>query len=281
MRSDVRPFLKWPGGKYRLLSRIRQVLHPGKRLIEPFVGSGAVFLNTDYDAYLLADANPDLISLYSRLLEEGTAFISYCRKFFDSRSNTPEAYYAYRDEFNETGRARRKSALFLYLNRHGYNGLCRYNGKGGFNTPFGRYDKPYFPEKEMQAFVRRSQGTTLLQARFDESMAKAQPGDAVYCDPPYVPLSETAHFTDYHAGGFAWVTRCASQTLPANWRSTGSRLSFQTTIPGRCASYITGETQNFPLQSQENHQQRREQPRGSRRTACRIQSQVRSPSFLR
>ena len=201
---DVRPFLKWPGGKYRLMPKIRSLLRPGKRLIEPFVGSGAVFLNTDYEAYLLADANPDLIGLYSQLLEEGTAFISYCRKFFNGRTNTREAYYAYRDEFNETGRARRKSALFLYLNRHGYNGLCRYNGKGGFNTPFGRYDKPYFPEKEMQAFVRRSQGTTLLQACFDESMAKAQPGDAVYCDPPYVPLSETAHFTDYHAGGFAW-----------------------------------------------------------------------------
>ena len=201
---DVRPFLKWPGGKYRLMPKIRSLLRPGKRLIEPFVGSGAVFLNTDYEAYLLADANPDLIGLYSQLLEEGTAFISYCRKFFNGRTNTRDAYYAYRDEFNETGRARRKSALFLYLNRHGYNGLCRYNGKGGFNTPFGRYDKPYFPEKEMQAFVRRSQGTTLLQARFDESMAKAQPGDAVYCDPPYVPLSETAHFTDYHAGGFAW-----------------------------------------------------------------------------
>ncbi len=201
---DIRPFLKWPGGKYRLLSRIRSVLNPGKRLIEPFVGSGAVFLNTDYDAYLLADANPDLICLYRQLLEEGIAFISYCRKFFNDRGNTRETYYAHREEFNETRHARRKSALFLYLNRHGYNGLCRYNGKGGFNTPFGRYDKPYFPEKEMQAFVRRSQTTTLLQARFDESMARARPGDAVYCDPPYVPLSETAHFTDYHAGGFSW-----------------------------------------------------------------------------
>lgn len=201
---DVRPFLKWPGGKYRLLPRIRKVLHPGKRLIEPFVGSGAVFLNTDYGAYLLADANPDLIGLYSRLREEGDAFIRYCRRFFNGGDNTREAYYAYRDEFNETRRARRKSALFLYLNRHGYNGLCRYNGAGGFNTPFGRYDKPYFPEKEMLAFVRRSQGATLLQARFDDSMARAEPGDAVYCDPPYVPLSDTAHFTDYHAGGFTW-----------------------------------------------------------------------------
>ena len=203
-RAGIRPFLKWPGGKYRLLSRIRGVLRPGKRLIEPFVGSGAVFLNTDYDAYLLADANPDLVGLYRQLLEEGTSFISYCRGFFRGRTNTREYYYSCRNEFNKTRNARRKSALFLYLNRHGYNGLCRYNAKGGFNTPFGRYDKPYFPEKEMRAFVRQAANATLLHAPFDESLARAQPGDVVYCDPPYVPLSETAHFTDYHAGGFTW-----------------------------------------------------------------------------
>ncbi len=201
---DIRPFLKWPGGKYRLLSRIRGVLRPGKRLIEPFAGSAAVSLNTDYDTYLLADTNPDLIGLYRQLLEEGSAFISYCRGFFDARNNTGETYYAYRDEFNETRDARRKSALFLYLNRHGYNGLCRYNAKGGFNTPFGRYDKPYFPEKEMLAFIRRAPSITLQQAPFDVSMARARPGDVVYCDPPYIPLSETAHFTDYHTGGFTW-----------------------------------------------------------------------------
>lgn len=201
---DTRPFLKWPGGKYRLLSKIRSVLHPGKRLIEPFVGSGAVFLNTNYEAYLLSDANPDLICLYRQLLEEGMSFISYCHDFFNDSNNTGEAYYAYREEFNTTLDTRKKSALFLYLNRHGYNGLCRYNGKGGFNTPFGLYDRPYFPEKEMLAFIRQARNTTLLQARFDVSMAKAQVGDTVYCDPPYVPLSETAHFTDYHTGGFTW-----------------------------------------------------------------------------
>lgn len=201
---DVRPFLKWPGGKYRLLGRIRNVLKPGKRLMEPFVGSGAVFLNTDYQAYLLADANPDLIALYQQLLEEGESFIRYCRGFFKPANNMGDIYYAHRDEFNETRRVRRKAALFLYLNRHGYNGLCRYNSKGRFNTPFGRYDRPYFPEKEMLAFVRRAGGVTLRQGSFDITMACAQPGDTVYCDPPYIPLSETAHFTDYHAGGFTW-----------------------------------------------------------------------------
>lgn len=196
--------MKWPGGKFRLLGRIRRVLRPANRLIEPFVGSGAVFLNAGYDAYLLADANPDLIGLYSRLLEEGSTFISYCSRFFNDRTNTREYYYAYRKEFNKTRNARRKSALFLYLNRHGYNGLCRYNSRGGFNTPFGRYDRPYFPEQEMQAFVRRAGRVTLQQEPFDVTMEDALPGDAVYCDPPYVPLSDTAHFTDYHTGGFTW-----------------------------------------------------------------------------
>ena len=180
------------------------MLQPGNRLIEPFVGSGAVFLNTDYHSYLLADANPDLIVLYTQLLEEGTGFIRYCRNFFNGRRNNSDYYYAYRDEFNKTRNARRKAALFLYLNRHGYNGLCRYNGKGMFNTPFGRYDRPYFPEQEMLAFVRRTGRVTLQHNPFDVSMVGAQPGDVVYCDPPYVPLSDTAHFTDFHAGGFTW-----------------------------------------------------------------------------
>ena len=196
--------MKWPGGKYRLLSRIRKALQPGQRLIEPFLGSGAVFLNTDYDSYLLADANPDLIGLYEQLVEEAAPFIRYCRGFFTGKNNIGEKYYEYRDEFNSTSNHRRKSAIFLYLNRHGYNGLCRYNGKGMFNTPFGRYDKPYFPEKEMLAFVERAKNITLRQAGFDASMAEAQAGDAVYCDPPYAPLSGTAYFTDYHAGGFNW-----------------------------------------------------------------------------
>ncbi len=163
-----------------------------------------MFLNTDYNTYLLADTNPDLIGLYQQLLREGPPFIKYCRRFFTGKNNAGEQYYAYREEFNNTSARRRKSALFLYLNRHGYNGLCRYNSKGTFNTPFGRYTKPYFPEKEMLAFIARGKNVTLLQSSFDESMARARPGDVIYCDPPYTPLSDAACFTDYHVGGFNW-----------------------------------------------------------------------------
>jgi len=143
----LKPFLKWAGGKYRIVHRIREQLPPGHRLVEPFVGSGAVFLNLDYPGYLLCDNNADLINLFQVLKEEGETFVKYCRDYFTPASNREEEYYRFRSEFNRTGNKKQKAALFLYLNRHGYNGLCRYNSSGEFNTPFGRYVKPYFPKK--------------------------------------------------------------------------------------------------------------------------------------
>jgi DNA adenine methylase len=88
------------------------------------------------------------------------------------------------------------------LNKHCFNGLCRYNSKGGFNTPYGKYKKPYFPEKEMYEFYERSKKAVFQKADFLQTMRSAKSGDVVYCDPPYVPLSKTANFTSYSAGGF-------------------------------------------------------------------------------
>lgn len=202
--SFIKPFLKWPGGKYRLLDRIQNRLDSGKRFVEPFVGSGAVFLNTRYKKYLLADTNPDLINLYLEVQKNEKGFIEYCQSFFTSDNNNENRYYQFRELFNTTTDIRLKSALFLYLNRHCYNGLCRYNSKHGFNTPFGRYKKPYFPKKEIDNFHKASQSATFIHAGFVETMKKIKPGDVVYCDPPYAPLSKTAYFTDYFAGGFGW-----------------------------------------------------------------------------
>ncbi|WP_083521005.1 Dam family site-specific DNA-(adenine-N6)-methyltransferase [Alicyclobacillus kakegawensis] len=198
----MRPFLKWAGGKYRIVQRIREHLPDGKRLIEPFVGSGAVFLNTDFDEYILSDINQDLIRVYEILQQDGDSFISYCKPLFTPENNAPDRYYELRTEFNETDDLWRKSALFIYLNRHGYNGLCRYNSNGKFNVPFGRYKRPYFPEPEMRYFAHKAQRARFCLADFRAVMEQAQPGDVIYCDPPYVPLSKTARFTDYAAGGF-------------------------------------------------------------------------------
>ncbi len=197
-----KPFLKWAGNKYRLIDKIQKLLPSGKRLIEPFAGSTAVFLNTNYNQYLLADNNADLINLYNLLKENSTDFIKYCRQYFNDKNNTEAAYYDFRQQFNHTRSIKKKSALFLYLNRHGYNGLCRYNLKGGYNVPFGRYKKPYFPANEMLAFANKAQTVTFVHQDFESIMQQAKKGDVIYCDPPYAPISSSANFTQYSAGGF-------------------------------------------------------------------------------
>jgi DNA adenine methylase len=92
----MRPFLKWAGGKARLVPHIRRRLPPEARLIEPFVGSGAVFLNTDYPAYLLGDINADLIHVFRQLQEQGDAVNQACATLFTPQTNTAAAYYALR-----------------------------------------------------------------------------------------------------------------------------------------------------------------------------------------
>lgn len=200
--EPIRPFLKWAGNKYRILHEVKKYLPQGERLIEPFVGSGAVFLNTDYPSYLLCDANPDLIDVYNNLKRKGKHFIADCGALFDGRHNSKEHYYQLREEFNTSSDRYRRAVLFVYLNRHGYNGLCRYNRKGGFNVPFGQYKKPYFPEKEMLAFYRKARLATFRKMDFTKSFTQARSGDVIYCDPPYVPLSNSANFTSYSSGGF-------------------------------------------------------------------------------
>lgn len=198
----MKPFLKWAGGKLRLVERIKAVLPPGKRLLEPFVGSGALFLNTTYDAYVLADANGDLIHLYQQLQQGGQDFIDHCSTFFTPANNAETTFYDLRRQFNHTSDPLEKAALFVYLNKHCYNGLCRYNSRGEFNVPFGRYRQPYFPAIEMAAFQRKAQAATFVVQDFVTTMTNAQAGDLVYCDPPYAPLSATANFTSYSTATF-------------------------------------------------------------------------------
>lgn len=200
--THIRPFLKWAGNKFRIIDRVKKELPTGKCLIEPFAGSAAVFLNTDYERYIINDNNPDLINLYNLLKKDGDAFIKKCRHYFSEKYNTEEQYYKLRDQFNSTNDEYKRAVLFVYLNRHGYNGLCRYNLKGGYNVPFGRYKAPYFPEKEMLVFHEKAQNAEFVLSSFEEVIKSAKKGDVIYCDPPYVPLSSSANFTSYSTGGF-------------------------------------------------------------------------------
>jgi DNA adenine methylase len=231
----MKPFLKWPGGKYRQVDRICKQLGDGSRLVEPFAGSAAIFLNTDFKKYLLADSNSDLINLYQQLQSEGEPLIKYCQKFFTAKNNNKDVFYEYRAKFNQSGDVRQKSALFLYLNRHGYNGLCRYNSKGEFNVPFGRYDQAYFPYREMVYFHEKSVKAKFIHAGFAETMCRVIKGDVVYCDPPYAPLSNTAYFTDYSSGGFDWE----HQLELAEWAGKLSKQGIRVLISNHDIKSIT------------------------------------------
>lgn len=220
----MKPFLKWPGGKYRLRDRILSALGRGNRLIEPFAGSAAVFLNAGYEANLLADSNPDLIRVYTQLIRHGNKFIRDTAELFVPENNTEKRYYALRDEFNACKNDRKRAALFIYLNRHCYNGLCRYNSKGVFNTPFGRYRRPRLPEGEMNDFIRVGSGAVFECADYQDTMGLAKEGDVVYCDPPYVPLSATSYFTDYHVGGFNWDDQVLLADKAAQLAESGIRV---------------------------------------------------------
>lgn len=204
-RNWQRPFLKWAGGKYSLLPALDQLIPAGNRLIEPFVGGGSVFMNSNkHERFLLADVNPDLINLYQMLDVDHTRVLSYAQMLF-SRSNSEVAYMEVRDEFNDQRMsAPERAAAFLYLNRHCFNGLIRYNRNGFFNVSWGKYKAPHFPEEEIKAFKRKSHSCVFMNAGFRRTLALAGAGDVVYCDPPYEPMPGTAGFTNYSAGGFSW-----------------------------------------------------------------------------
>ncbi|ENZ4282621.1 Dam family site-specific DNA-(adenine-N6)-methyltransferase [Citrobacter farmeri] len=205
-RSWQRPFLKWAGGKYSLLTELDRLIPEGKRLVEPFVGGGSVFLNSDkHESFLLADVNADLINLYQMLEVDHIRVCSLAKILFE-RANSEEAYKELRDEFNNQRMgAPERAAAFLFLNRHCFNGLIRYNRDGFFNVGWGKYEAPYFPEIEIRAFKLKSHKCVFLNAGYRRTLALAGEGDVVYCDPPYEPLPGTAGFTNYAAGGFSWA----------------------------------------------------------------------------
>jgi len=209
-RTWQRPFLKWAGGKFSLLSELDSLIPAGLRLIEPFVGGGSVFMNSDKHAsFLLADVNQDLINLYQMLAVDPDQVVTHARRMF-SLLNNAESYSKLRDEFNNQlmGGPERAAAL-LYFNRHCFNGLIRYNLDSQFNVGFGKYRAPYFPEKEIQAFVGMAHNCVFLNAGFRRTLALAGEGDVVYCDPPYEPMPGTSGFTGYAAGGFKWADQIA------------------------------------------------------------------------
>lgn len=207
--STQSTILRWAGSKSRMMAELKKHLPAGKRLIEPFAGSCSVMMNTDYEQYLIADVNADLINMYQVIQENSEYFIEELKYFFENY-NDEISYYRERNKFNLPHSGLFERALtFLYLNRHCFNGLCRYNKKGEFNTPYGKLKNPYFPEVEIRAFAEKAKRATFICASFEETLQMAKSGDVVYCDPPYLPASVSSvgsnhsqEFTAYTKDGF-------------------------------------------------------------------------------
>ncbi len=155
-------------------------------------------LNVTSSKWIINDINSDLINCYKYIKEiDPSTLLNDLSKLFISESNTSEMYYNIREIFNTSSNTYLKSLLFMYLNKHGYNGLCRYNSKGIYNVPYGRYTKPYFPEQEILAYHNKLQMADIHNYDFEEIFDLANEGDLIYCDPPYLN-----NFSSYDQTGF-------------------------------------------------------------------------------
>lgn len=199
-----RPIFKWVGGKFSELPTVLEHLPHGKRLIEPFVGGGSVFTNAGFRHNLLNDINGDLINFYQTLQREGHSLVTLAYSFFKNYNNA-DAYLEVREAFNRGKYDQlHHAAAFLYLNRHCFNGVTRYNQKGEFNVGYGKYKAPYFPHAEMEAFLADDvlKNTSFVSGDFAGVIEAAGEDDVIFCDPPYEPLPDTEGFTSYSGNSF-------------------------------------------------------------------------------
>ncbi len=203
--QPVRPFLKWAGGKQRLLPQLLPLLPLRGRLIEPFVGAGSVFLATDYESNLLNDANPDLIAVWVALKERPREFTERSAHYFTPQYHSEEAYKHVRDQFNQSTDRFERAVRFLYLNKFGFNGLFRVNKGGIFNVPYAWHKAlPRFPLEELERAAGRLKTCTFLNGGYKAAIEEAGYGDVCYCDPPYAASSKGASFSAYTQDGFGW-----------------------------------------------------------------------------
>lgn len=202
-KARVRPFLKWAGGKGRLLTQF-EPLFPEKisDYHEPFLGSGAVFFclrgRIGGRAYL-SDRIEELAHTFKAVRDDPDSLIRHLgRHIYESGH-----YYRVRAQNPARLSPAGLAARFIYLNRTGFNGLYRVNKSGRFNVPFGRYTNPTICDAEvLYAASSALAGADIARRSFTDLPSWAEPGDFIYLDPPYQPLSKTANFTGYTAGGF-------------------------------------------------------------------------------
>ncbi len=189
--------LKWAGGKTQLLDDILALL-PARieTYYEPFVGGAAVFFalaaRRRFRRAVLSDRNPDLVEVYEALRDDVEGVIQQLKRYRYSE----EDYYRVRQQ--QPRKQANRAARTIYLNKTGYNGLYRVNRSGKFNVPFGRHKSPNWCDEDgLRSAARVLADADIRVGDFRETCRGAREGDAVYFDPPYMPVSRTANFTAY------------------------------------------------------------------------------------
>ncbi|NTV64493.1 MAG: DNA adenine methylase [Oscillochloris sp.] len=209
---SARPFLKWAGGKGQLLPELTRRIPPRfARYHEPFVGGGAFFFSLWSSGRLacggvLSDYNHNLIACYRTVRDHARELIEALLEH-KAHSHDRDYFYQIRSWDRQFGFEQRseveRAARMIFLNRTCYNGLYRLNNKGKFNAPFGYYKNPLIVDEENMYEVSRAlQDVELREGDFADVLTRAEPGDFVYFDPPYAPISPTASFTHYTGRGF-------------------------------------------------------------------------------
>lgn len=210
-----RPFLKWAGGKGRLLPDLLvRVPKDFGRYFEPFLGGGAFFFGLNPATAALSDVNRELVNAYEVVRDNVESLISHLsehkanrRYFYKVRKldRRPDFW-----TFSQVERASR----FIYLNKTCFNGLCRVNSEGFFNVPYGMYKNPkILDEENLRACSEVLQGVKIRHASYVDTLTETKRGDFVYLDPPYVPLSATSSFTSYSQDGFAFEDQMALASM--------------------------------------------------------------------
>jgi DNA adenine methylase len=232
--AQVKPLVKWAGGKTQLLPEIIPKLPKSfNRYHEIFLGGGAVFFALGRAGSVATDINGRLINLYKQVRETPESFMKACKeleieynlasiKKLDQQASAKEILFQnIRLEFNGTPDNLRSAVLFLFLNKTCFNGLYRENSEGRFNVPFGqRTHLKMFDSSNILLMSRFLETSSLYIRGFHDAVAAAEEGDFIYADPPYVPLQSTPSFTSYHETGFGLAEQVA---LRNSLRDAGNR----------------------------------------------------------
>lgn len=205
--SNITPFVKWAGGKRQLLSQIKERMPENYNdYYEPFVGGGAVTFELLPANALINDINKALINAYKQICNAPEAFLKAVNKLDEEMwEDSKEYYYSMREHYNDKLMKAEYdvelAALFVFINKHCFNGLYRVNGKGLFNVPYNNSRRTSVDEGSIMEVSKYLQGITITDGDFEEACKGAKKGDFVFIDSPYAPLNPTS-FEAYTKEGF-------------------------------------------------------------------------------